>query len=202
MLFIVIYFILSASFVLGIRWTGITTWEDMLPCRDGVKLHTRIVLPNNNTGAKFPTVVDRSPYGYDEIEWMTNICLPAGFATVGQDFRGTQSSEGKFSIWHKEANDSQDLGDWIVQQPWSNGEIYTFGASADGMGAFTTVENEPSWLTAQYFVWTSSIGYEIFYPGGTMTYKLIDSWIHGTVEGDWADVCYEDIMKNEMPTGV
>lgn len=30
--------------------------------------------------------------------------------------------------------------------------------------------------------------------------ELVDSWIHGTVKfpDNWADVCYEDIKKNEM----
>jgi hypothetical protein len=52
-------------------------------------------------------------------------------------------------------------------------------------------------LTKQYFIWTSSIGYDIFYPQGTETDELIDSWMHGTVDGEWADVCMESIKKNE-----
>ena len=35
-------------------------------------------------------------------------------------------------MWASDRNDSEDLGDWIVQQEWSNGKIMTFGASADG----------------------------------------------------------------------
>jgi len=178
------------------------TWDEMIPCRDGVKLHTRIALPkNNNSEQRFTTVVDRSPYGYTDLEWMVDLFLPSGFAAIGQDFRGTHESEGKFSIWHMDANDSEDLGDWIVQQPWSNGQVYTFGASADGLGAFTTVQNEPKWLGAQYFIWASSIGYDVFFPGGAMLYNLIESWIRHTVDGPWEHVCYEDIIKNEMKTG-
>lgn len=170
----------------------------MLPTRDDVLLHTRVVLPRDYDGTqRYTTIVDRSPYGYSDLEWIPDLFLPGGYATVGQDMRGTKESEGLFSIWHSDANDSEDLGDWIVQQPWSDGKVYTFGASADGLGAFTTVENSPSWLGNQYFIWTSSIGYEVFYPQGTMVWELIDSWIHGTVDGEWADVCYEDIKKNE-----
>lgn len=176
------------------------TWEFMMPTRDGKNLHTRVALPRNDVGQKFTTVMDRSPYGYTGLEWMADFFLP-WFATVGQDFRGTQTSEGLFTIWHKDANDSEDLGNWIVQQPWSNGQVMTFGASADGLGAFTTVQNQPKWLTAQYFIWTSSIGYDVFFPQGAMVYELIDSWIHGTVDGPWADVCYEDIIYNEAKTG-
>jgi uncharacterized protein len=88
--------------------------------------------------------------------------LPAGgFVTIGQDMRGTKMSEGNFTIWHQDADDSEDLGNWIVQQPWSNGVVYSLGASADGLAAFTTVHNNPSWLKAQYFIWSSSIGYGV-----------------------------------------
>ena len=73
--------------------------------------------------------------------------------------RGTQKSEGNFTIWHSDADDSVDLGEWIIQQEWSNGVIYSFGASADGLAAFTTNTNNLEWLQAQYYVWSSSIGY-------------------------------------------
>ena len=126
-----------------------------------------------------------------------DIFLPAGFATVGQDMRGTEESEGLFSIFHSDANDSEDLGNWIVEQSWSDGNVYSFGASADGLGAFTMVMNQPSWLSKQYFIWTSSVGYPIFFPQGTETDELIDSWIHGTVDGDWAEACMQSIKRNE-----
>ena len=54
-------------------------------------------------------------------------------------------SQGNFTIWHSDADDSQDLGNWIVTQPWSNGDVYTFGASADGLAAFRTPDNQPEW---------------------------------------------------------
>lgn len=177
------------------------SWEQMVKCRDGVNLHTRIVLPRNYTDKNFTTIVDRSPYGYTDLEWLADLYLPSEFVAVGQDFRGTKESEGRFTIWHMDANDSEDLGDWIVKQPWSDGKVFTFGASADGLGAFTTVQNEPKWLEAQFFIWATSISYEVFFPGGAMMYDLIQSWIHHTVEGAWADVCYEDIIRNEMKTG-
>jgi predicted acyl esterase len=39
-------------------------------------------------------------------------------------------------------NDSVDLGNWLVQQEWSNGKIYTFGASADGIASFQVLSNQ------------------------------------------------------------
>lgn len=48
--------------------------------------------------------------------------------------RGTEKSQGNFSMWQSDANDREDLGNWIAAQEWSNGKIMTFGASADGIG--------------------------------------------------------------------
>lgn len=177
------------------------TWEEMLPTRDGILLHTRVVLPRGDDGEKYPTIIDRSPYGYTDLEWIPDLFLPGGYATIGQDMRGTKLSEGRFSIWHTDANDSEDLGNWIVQQPWSNGEVYSFGASADGIAAFTTVNNSPSWLRNQYFIWTTSIGYPVFFPQGAMMGELVDSWIHGTVDGNWSEACYQNIKANEYYNG-
>lgn len=65
--------------------------ELMLSMRDGIKLHTLIYLPreklNNNSSSKYTAIVDRSPYGYGDMEWITDIFLPFGFVAIGQDIR-------------------------------------------------------------------------------------------------------------------
>ncbi len=58
--------------------------ELMIPMRDGVKLHTLIFLPRDDGVNKFTAIVDRSPYGYGDMEWITDIFLPFGFVAVGQ----------------------------------------------------------------------------------------------------------------------
>ncbi len=83
--------------------------------------------------------------------------MPFGFVSVGQDMRGTALSQGNFTMWQSDKNDSQDLGDWIVKQPWSNGKIMTLGASADGIGSLQTPMNNPAWLAAQYVIWGTSV---------------------------------------------
>lgn len=177
------------------------TWTTYVDMRDGVKLHTRIVVPRDYVdGDKLTIIMDRSPYGQFGIELLDDLFVPAGFIAVGQDMRGTGLSEGRFSNWKADANDSEDLGNWLVQQPWSNGEIYTFGASADGLGAFTTNYNAPSWLSSQYYIWTSSIGYEVIYPNGALLYNLLNRWITGTVRDYDIDKCYGEFMENEAET--
>lgn len=68
--------------------------------------------------------------------------------------RGTGKSEGNFTIWHQDSEDGEDLGNWVVKQPWSNGKVFSFGASADGLAAFTLPTNsaEFDWLKAQVCV--------------------------------------------------
>lgn len=165
-----------------------------------MKLHTVICYPRNyEEGQKLTVVMDRSPYGSTGLELINDIMLPFGFITVGQDMRGTGGSEGEFSIWHSDANDSQDTGNWLVEQSWSNGQVYTFGASADGLAAYTTVTNQPAWLKAQYFVWSSSQGYEVIYPNGAYLTSLADMWIRSTVP-EHADEDLAIIAENEAHT--
>lgn len=172
----------------------------MIPMRDGVKLHTVISFPRDlKEGEKATVVMDRSPYGSEALELFADIFVPMGFIGVGQDMRGTGQSEGNFTIWHSDANDSKDLGDWLVQQPWSNGQIFTIGASADGLAAFRTPDSNPDWLKAQYFIWTSSQGYDIIYPNGAYLAALADMWIRSTVP-DQADDLLKIIAQNEMKT--
>ncbi len=79
---------------------GGRTWEVYVPTRDGVNLHTRIVLPRNyQEGQKLAVVMDRSPYGQAGIELLADLFVPLGLISVTQDMRGTGLSEGHFSNW-------------------------------------------------------------------------------------------------------
>jgi predicted acyl esterase len=177
------------------------TWATYTETRDGIKMHTRISLPRDYAeGDKRTVIMDRSPYGQFGIELLADLFLPAGFITVCQDMRGTGLSGGRFSNWKADADDSEDLGNWVVNQTWSNGQIYTFGASADGLGAFTTNYNSPTWLGSQYYIWTSSIGYEVLYPNGALLYNLLNRWLKGTVRDYDFDKCWGEFMANEAQT--
>lgn len=193
-------FILAAS-VGSVVSIAERTWTEYVTMDDGVKLHTRITVPRSyEEGQKLTVVMDRSPYGQFGIELLDDLFVPAGFITVCQDMRGTGLSGGHFSNWKADANDSLTTGNWVVQQNWSNAEIFIFGASADGLGAFTTNYNSPSWLQSQYFIWTSSIGYEVIYPNGALLENLLNRWIYGTVRADDVDKCYMEFLENEAQT--
>jgi len=128
----------------------------MIPMRDGVKLHTVIIIPKGATRA--PILLDRTPYSASEetsraqSTHMTSILpstfdvlAPAGYIVVFQDVRGKYGSEGEYvnerplrgpinptDIDH--ATDAYDTIDWLVKHtPESNGRVGMIGTSYDGM---------------------------------------------------------------------
>ena len=54
------------------------------------------------------------------------------------------------------------------------------------------------WLNAQYYIWTSALGYEVVFPQGAYLQALADMWIRSTVP-DQADECLVIVEQNEMP---
>jgi putative CocE/NonD family hydrolase len=144
--------------------------------------------------------MDRSPYGYDGIEALSNLYLVKGIASCGQDMRGTKKSEGNFTIWHSDAVDGETTINWITSQPWSSGSVLSFGASADGLASYTLLDTHPDALDAQFIIWSSSQGYPIIYPGGAYRESLSDNWMRDTVyPNSEADRCISEIYDNEQP---
>ena len=153
----------------------------MLPMRDGVKLHTNIISKTNRT-KRVPTVIDRSPYGSEATELIADIYSALGdYVAIGQDMRGTCKSEGNFSIWRLDGLDSYDTMEWIAQQPWSNGQIHTVGASADGIAEFVIIKEQPKWLVSQFEIFATIDARTTIYPGGAYHHSLVDGWLKGTV---------------------
>lgn len=141
--------------------------------------------------------MDRSPYGTLSLELVKGIFLPLGFVVVGQEVRGTAKSGGAFDLWASDVNDTADLGAWISNQTWSNGDVYTFGASADGFSGFSAAYTKPSWLRSQYFVWTTAEPYLDLFPGGTYRYALIETWLNSTLPSPVAQTLIQEVKKNE-----
>jgi uncharacterized protein len=134
----------------------------MIPMRDGVKLHTVIVLPKGAKNA--PMLLTRTPYsataqtshaesshlgpilsGYDN---ETEVIVEGGYIRVVQDVRGKYGSEGDYVMTRPlhgplnptpvdHSTDTYDTIDWLVRNvPESNGKVGVLGISYDG---FTTL---------------------------------------------------------------
>ena len=113
-----------------------TMVHEMLPMRDGVRLHTAIYFPKDFK-EKAPVILMRNPY--TRTTWFEppmRFCSENGLIYVTQACRGTGWSEGVFepSISHRdvEMRDAEDLFAWLEKQPWFDGRCGMVGASYPG----------------------------------------------------------------------
>jgi putative CocE/NonD family hydrolase len=136
--------------------------EVMIPMRDGVKLHTVIIVPKSVIESKkhAPILLTRTPYnateltthaasahlgpilnGYDNA---LEVIVEGGYIRVVQDVRGKYGSEGDYVMNRPlrgplnptkvdHATDTYDTIDWLVKNvKESNGKVGILGISYDG----------------------------------------------------------------------
>lgn len=107
--------------------------EEFFTMSDGVRLYTRMVLPEDNK--KFPIVFIRTPYEEKRNgvpcpaeEYQDDLFIKNGYAVILQHTRGRGDSEG-ICVPYKERNDGLDTLEIIRTLPFYNGEIYLTGRS-------------------------------------------------------------------------
>ncbi|HEY0037692.1 MAG TPA: CocE/NonD family hydrolase [Longimicrobium sp.] len=124
-----------------------TTTEAMIPMRDGVRLHTRVLAPADAAGP-LPVILRRTPYGAEgssaEITGSLRELADERYIFVFQDIRGRYRSEGSFAMIRParargdaraidEASDTYDTIEWILRNvPGNNGRVGMLGISYDG----------------------------------------------------------------------
>ena len=133
--------------------------EVMIPMRDGVKLHTVIVVPKGARNA--PILLTRTPYNASQRTARNNsprmiailpqgdeVFVNDGYIRVFQDVRGKYKSEGDYVMTRPvrgplnptatdHVTDAYDTIDWLVKNtPESNGRVGMIGSSYEG---FTVV---------------------------------------------------------------
>jgi len=97
---------------------------------------------------------------------------------VDQNQRGTGSSKGEFDLWRGESQDAQDTVQWILKQPWSNGEVFTVGISADGIGeAVIALTTGNSNLKGQWWSWTTGSAHEFMYQSGMYRQDMVENYL-------------------------
>src|SRR5436305_15037189 len=85
---------------------------------DGVNLVGDMYMPGDGKG-RYPAVVDMEPYGRST----STDYVDQGYARVNTDVRGSGMSGGALCLLClREQEDVRDVIDWIVTQPWSNGQ--------------------------------------------------------------------------------
>ncbi len=138
--------------------------EVMIPMRDGVRLHTVIVIPKGAHDC--PILLDRTPYDAKKATARADsghvaaVLIPtyaelaaAGYIVAIQDVRGKHGSEGVYVMNRPlsgplnptstdHSTDAYDTIDWLAKNvAESNGRIGTIGTSYDGFTALMSLVN-------------------------------------------------------------
>ena len=112
------------------RERGLEPTEQMIPMRDGVRLQTFLFVPDGAEAR--PALLARCMYGTTSQNGKAERLVEAGYAVALQNVRGRLGSEGELPGRSSTPEDGYDTIEWLTQQPWCNGKIGTFGASALG----------------------------------------------------------------------
>jgi len=153
----------------------------MVAMSDGVKLATDIYLPPGE--GPWPTILMRTPYDRKR-GGAAAVAARLGYAGVIQDMRGRFDSEGEnlpfIGCGWVDHADGADTVAWIRKQPWSNGKIGTFGASAGGITQNLMAAAAPEGLVAQYIVVAAANLYtDAAYTGGALRKAQAENWTSG-----------------------
>ncbi len=125
--------------------------EAMIPMRDGVLLHAIILTPTDIKGP-LPILMDRTPYGVDDVSGASFFAQRPelardGYIYVGEDIRGRFGSEGQFRMMRPlaahhnvhdpkaidESTDAYDTVAWLIGNlPDNNGRVGVVGTSYPG----------------------------------------------------------------------
>lgn len=103
--------------------------DQRVPLRDGVELSADVYLPLAE--GPWPTIVQWTPYESARdrfIAWGVWFAK-RGYVAIVMDVRGRYESGGEYVAWTRDGEDAYDSVDWIVKQPWSNGDVGTWGRS-------------------------------------------------------------------------
>ncbi len=168
-----------------------------LTMRDGVKIAIDIYLPDGlEPGRQVPTMLHQTRYWRSfEYRWLIALFkddrprgiignyaerfLQQGYAWVDVDVRGSGASFGSRPIaWSPaEIKDGAEIVDWIVAQPWSNGNVGAMGISYSGGTAEMLLVNQHPAVKAVAPMFAGFDLYtEIAFPGGIHLKWFTETW--------------------------
>lgn len=166
-----------------------------LTMRDGVKIAVELVLPKNLTSDdRISIILMQTRYWRDykfriPFKWFIDemaaskqlhtMGINRGYGFLHVDVRGTGASFGTrpYPWFDKEVEDGREIIDWIIKQPWSNGNVVAMGGSYVGGTSEYLATLDHSAVKAispysnQWDVYT-----EVGYPGGVYNHFFIRIW--------------------------
>ncbi|MEO8325212.1 MAG: CocE/NonD family hydrolase [Nitrospirota bacterium] len=181
-----------------------------LTMRDGVKIAVDVYLPDDlKPGHTIPTLLHQTRYWRAiQYRWLVSVFkedgprgligsyakrfLQQGYAWVDVDVRGSGASFGTRPIAYspEEIKDGAEIVDWIIAQPWSNGNVGAMGISYSGGTAEMLLVNQHPAVKAIAPMFSGFDLYsEIIFPGGIHL-----KWFTKT----WSEIVHR-LDQNQLP---
>ena len=191
------------------QYKGMKLESFYLVMRDSVKIAVDLYLPKGlKKSDKIPCIVHQTRYWRrPQLRWpysmfsngligrtadMIKVFIANGYAIVNVDARGSGASFGtRPHPWTEdEVKDGAEVLDWIIAQPWSNGNTGSMGVSYGGTTAEFLATNKHPSLKAVVLMFSLFDVYEDnAFPGGIHNLWFTSNW------GD-ANALMD---KNELP---
>lgn len=183
--------------------------------RDGVKIAATICLPKGlSPNAKVPTVITQTRYWRASelripFRWILDSMVPnapspevvtsRGYALIYTDVRGTGASLGSRTtpFSEEEIKDGYDIVNWIIAQPWSDGNVVSKGISYTGTTAELFARNLHPAIKAVipgHGFWDPYT--DVAFPGGCFDHAFIQLW---SFLGKNLDLNNPKVFKQIMP---
>lgn len=202
---------------------AVTEKHEMVPMRDGAKLSVYLYFPPGK--GPWPVLLEQRYADLTAPATRKSFAKLAegGYVVAAQNFRGAGKSEGTWvgyrALGWGEQKDGYDTVEWLAKQPWSTGQVGTFGSSQAGFAQNFLAVTRPPALKAQYMIDTGlSLYHEGYRIGGTARPErfkgmdgvcrvpehnraLLKEWFkHPTYDDYWAaEDCTRHLDKMDVP---
>ena len=174
---------------------GYTVDSIYITVRDGVKIAATLCFPKGiASDTKIPTVLTQTRYWRAmelriPFRWILDSMVPnapspevvtsRGYALIYTDVRGTGASDGTRIVpfSKEEIKDGSDVVDWIISQPWSDGNVVSKGISYTGTTAELFAKNNHQAIKAVipgHGFWDPYT--DVAFPGGCYDHAFMQLW--------------------------
>lgn len=168
--------------------------------RDRVRLVADVYHPVTNTD--LPTIMVRIPFTNTfgnrfRADSIARYWASRGYHVVIQGTRGRYKSGGTYYPLVHERNDGIDTLTWLAQQPWFDGRLGLWGASAYAYTEWVLADQEnpgPAVLDIQI---CSTSFYDMFYPGGAFSLESALYWAIRSYGNEDREVAQDALDRGE-----
>lgn len=151
-------------------------WGVKIPTRAGLSLHGTLYVPRRQERPS-PAVFTLTPYVSQFFHDRGMYFAAHGYPFIAVDARGRGNSEGsEFRPFAFEGRDGADVVDWLVQQPYCDGQVAMWGGSYGGYDQWATAKEHPRSLVT--IVPVSAIGVGVDFPmRNNISYPYAMQWL-------------------------